>query len=427
MKGRWTIVVIFFAFMLLHQMDKLLIGPLTTPIMETFKIDEAQMGLVSTMALLVGGVLYPVWGYLFDRFARAKLLALAAFIWGATTWLSAIAPTYPAFVATRASTGIDDSCYPGLNSLISDYFGPNLRGKIYGLLQLTQPLGYLLGMILAMVLGGMVGWRAVYYITGSLGLVLAVVIFLKVKEVPRGRSEPEMAGLAEVGVYRFDKKIALDLFRKKSMILIFIQGFFGVFPWQVITFWFFRYLETERKYTADQVLVTMAIAVLVMASGYFIGGALGDFLFKRTRRGRIIVSTVGVFMGMIFLYAAMNTPIANYNQFLILMVLTALFMPFASPNVISTIYDISPPEVRSTTLAVSSFIEQGGTAVTPLLAGLIAVQSSLGTAILLICTIGWVVCGTVFIAVGYMIPRDIESLRQLMRQRAETERAKATT
>jgi MFS transporter, Spinster family, sphingosine-1-phosphate transporter len=67
-----------------------------------------------TGALIVGTVLYPIWGYLYDRFARAKLLALASLLWGATTWLSAIVRTYPAFLATRASTGVDDSSYPGL-------------------------------------------------------------------------------------------------------------------------------------------------------------------------------------------------------------------------------------------------------------------------------------------------------------------------
>ena len=50
---RWFVVVVFFIFMLLHQSDMLLIGPLTTPIMETFGIDEVQMGAVFTGALLV--------------------------------------------------------------------------------------------------------------------------------------------------------------------------------------------------------------------------------------------------------------------------------------------------------------------------------------------------------------------------------------
>ena len=155
---RWFVVAVFFLFMLLHQSDKLMIGPLTTPIMETFGIDEVQMGAVFTGALLVGAVLYPLWGYLYDRYARAKLLALASFIWGSTTWLSAIAPTYPSFLGTRAATGIDDSSYPGLYSLIADYFGPLMRGKVYGLLQLTQPLGFMAGLILVTALRGAVGW-----------------------------------------------------------------------------------------------------------------------------------------------------------------------------------------------------------------------------------------------------------------------------
>jgi len=128
---RWFVVIIFFVFMLLHQSDKLLIGPLTPAIIAEFNITKTQMGAVLTGALLIGTVLYPIWGYLYDRFDRAPLLALASLIWGSTTWLSAIVKTYPGFLATRASTGIDDSSYPGLYSLIADYFGPKMRGKIY--------------------------------------------------------------------------------------------------------------------------------------------------------------------------------------------------------------------------------------------------------------------------------------------------------
>jgi len=422
-KYRWFVVGVFFAFMLLHQADKLLIGPLTTPIMETFGINEAQMGAVFTGALIVGAILYPLWGVLYDRYARAKLLALASLIWGATTWLSAIAPTYPAFLATRASTGVDDSSYPGLHSLISDYFGPQVRGKIYGLLQLTAPLGYMLGMVLALLLGDVVGWRGVFYITGALGVLLAIVIFFGVREPPRGRSEPELADLKEIGNYRFDWKVARDLFRKRSLVLLFIQGFFGVFPWNVITYWFFRYLETERGYSSDAVLMTMVVAVAVLASGYFIGGAVGDFLFKRTLRGRLFVSTTGVLLGAVLIFITMNVPVDNRGLFLVMLSITALFIPFAAPNVISTVYDVTLPEVRSTALAIQLFIESAGAALAPLLAGLIAVRSSLKDAILIICVSAWVLCFIFFAVTAYLVPRDINTLRGQMRRRAEQEKA----
>jgi MFS family permease len=417
--GRWVAVGIFFLFMFLHQADKLLIGPLTVPIMDTFHITQTQMGAIFTGALVIGAVFYPLWGYLYDRYTRSKLLALASFLWGASTWISAIAPTYPFFLVTRASTGIDDSSYPGLYSLISDYFGPRVRGRIYGFLQITMPLGYLAGMLLALTLGGVLGWRGVFYLTGSLGILLSVVIFFGVKEAPRGQSEPELAGLTDAVIYRFNWQVARDLFRKRSLLLLYAQGFFGVFPWNVITYWFFAYLEKERGFNESSILITMVPTILILAAGYPIGGALGDYFFKRTPRGRLIVSTAGVLIGAIFLWLTMRVPVANQIEFQVLLALTAVFIPFASANVVSTIYDVTLPEVRSTANATESFIESAGAALAPLLAGFIADRSSLGNAILWICLSTWILCSILFVFCAYFIPEDINELRSELRARAE--------
>jgi MFS family permease len=86
--------------MLLHQTDKMLINPMATQIYKEWQLTDTQWGAISTAALVVGSLFYPLWGYLYDRFARNKLLALASFIWGSTTWLSAIAPTFNAFLAS---------------------------------------------------------------------------------------------------------------------------------------------------------------------------------------------------------------------------------------------------------------------------------------------------------------------------------------
>jgi MFS family permease len=428
---RWFVVGVFFVFMLLHQSDRLLIGPLTEQIIGTFHITNTQMGLVSTGALIVGAILYPIWGYLYDRYARAKLLALASAIWGATTWISAIAPTYPTFLITRASTGIDDSSYPGLYSMVSDLFGPNVRGKIYGLLQVSMPVGYLIGMILGIFLGGQVifhgvsyppDWRRPFYLTGALGILLAVVIYFFVKDPPRGGSEPEMAGMEQVGTYRFSWPVARSLFKIPTLILLYIQGFFGVFPWNAITFWFFAYLERERGYSPGTVFITMAVAVLVLAIGYPLGGALGDYFFKRNPRGRIIVSTVGVIMGAILMTITLNIPNQQEGLFMVMLALTAIFIPMASANVLSTVYDVTLPEVRSTANAVESFLESIGAAMAPLMVGLISDAFNLKAAFMIICVVAWVLCAIFFVGVAFVIPKDIAQLRGQMRERADHER-----
>lgn len=419
-RQRWFVVVVFFFFMLLHQTDKLMIGSLQVEISDDFGIDNTQWGLVNSGALIVATILYPIWGYLYDRYSRAKLLSLASFVWGATTWLNAIVKTFGGFLTTRASTGIDDSSYPGLYSLIADYFGPNQRGKIYGILQLAQPIGYLVGMILALMVAPMIGgWRSVFYITGSLGLVIAILIYFGVKEMPRGQAEPEFENVAEMQTFKFSWVEAKEIFKKKTMWFVFLQGFAGVFPWNVITFFFFAYLEKERGYDADSILFTMAPVILILAGGYFLGGALGDYAYKYTNKGRIIISSIGVLLGAIFMYLAITTPAEARNQFFIFMCLTALFMPLSSANVTATVFDITPPEVRSTAQAAEYFIENAGAAFAPIITGVIADQYDLKTAILLICTVTWGLCFFFYLGAVYTIDKDSQDLRDQMAARVK--------
>jgi MFS family permease len=93
-------------------------------------------------------------------------------------------------------------------------------------------------------------------------------------------------------------------------------------------------------------------------------------------------------------------------------------MPFSSPNVVSTVYDVTVPEVRSTALAIQYFIENAGAAAAPALAGIIAAQYSMHTSILSICTISWVLCAIFMFGAIFLIPRDIHTLRLQMQERA---------
>jgi MFS family permease len=427
------VVVVFFFFTLLHQTDKLLIGSLQLPVSKTFNLNDLQWGLINTGALIVGTIFYPIWGYLYDRYARSKLLALASFIWGATTWLSSLVRTYPQFLVTRSSTGIDDSAYPGMYSLIADYFGPKIRGRVYGLLQLAQPLGYLVGMILALMVAPLLdgklfhleGWRSIFLVTGSLGIVMAVVIFFGIKEVPRGQSEPEFEGMEEIGQVKFNWAALKNALQKRTMWFIFLQGFAGVFPWNVITFFFFGYLMLERGYDNTSVLLTMGPVVIILAAGYFVGGALGDLLFKRTLKGRIIISSIGVILGAIFLFFALRTPVADKTTFFILMSLTAIFMPFSSPNVTSTVFDITLPEVRSSAQAVEYFVENSGAALAPTIAGAIAFAAhSKQYAIMVVCISAWVLCFFLYLGALFFVDGDIKSLRSELAARAAQNKAK---
>ena len=124
-----------------------------------------------------------------------------------------------------------------------------------------------------------------------------------------------------------------------------------------------------------------------------------------------------------FLYLALQTPVEARGVFFILMALTALFMPFSSPNVISTVYDVVVPEVRSAAQAVEYFIENSGAAFAPVLAGIIADAFDMGTSILWVSIGAWAVCFCFYLGTLFFIDGDIAALRARMARRGAVERA----
>ena len=404
-RQRWAAVAIFFLFMLLHQTDRLLIGPLTSPIMEEFNLSEVQMGAIVTGSLILGSIFYPIWGFLYDRFARPKLLALASFVWGITTWFSAIAPTARIFLISRASTGIDDSSYPGIGALISDYFPPKQRSRIFGFLQISIPLGYLLGLLLALNFSPRFGWRIIYLFTGTIGLLLSLLIYFGVKDVPRGSSEPELSLISDLENAKGQWKNVPELLKIRSLRYMFLQGLFGVLPWQVITFWSFRYLEVERNYSPEVISSIMVPAVLMIGAGYFLGGVFGDLAYKKYKIGRLVVSVAGIILGAVFLTITLAIPQEKVIAFRILLSITCFFIPLASPNIATSVYDVVLPEVRSTATSIQYFLGNLGSAFAPLLAGAISEISSLGTALLTISLSAWLITAMI-LGVGIFYFRD---------------------
>jgi MFS family permease len=114
----------------------------------------------------------------------------------------------------------------------------------------------------------------------------------------------------------------------------------------------------------------------------------------------------------------LRLPVEGHLLFGILLSATMLVVPMASPNVVSSFYDITEPEIRATTNALESFIENVGSALAPLIAGIIADRSSLGTSIFLVAAVAWPVCFVVFMVAAKYIPRDIVDLRARLTERA---------
>jgi MFS family permease len=133
-----------------------------------------------------------------------------------------------------------------------------------------------------------------------------------------------------------------------------------------------------------------------------------------------MAGAIGIFIGAVFLYLTMSVPNDQTILFAVLLMVTAITMPFSSPNIISTVYDVTVPEIRSTALAVENFIESFGAAASPLIAGLIADAFSVKFSILVISLSTWAVCFLFMIGAILLVPKDINDMHNELLDRAKS-------
>ncbi len=420
LKYAWFMTIMLFLFRSLHIADIFVISVVLPLILEEFQITYTAAGLVFTATSFIAVILYPVWGYLYDRYSRRALISLSGIVWGFTTWLNALPKTFSEFFLTRTLTGIDNAPPSGMNSLVSDYFPPKSRGKALGLISAAAAFGALIGTILGVLVGYALGWRILFFITGGIGILMALLVYLTVRDVPRGSSEPELAELRiKEELYRINLRKFLSLLKKRSLLFLNLQGFFGVFPWQVLQAWIFTYMVVERGFDEELSMIIMLIWLLCMIIGNLVGGMFGDMLFKSFIRGRAILGAVIVFLSALVLFFTIMWPVEDVFGFAIMGTIGAFILPMAGPNVSATVTDTAEPEVKSSADALLRIFESGGSSVAPLIAGYFADIYGLGLGILYISVTTWIICGILFIILAFVIAKDILALREKMAERAE--------
>jgi predicted MFS family arabinose efflux permease len=405
-RGAWYAVFVFFLFMVLHNADKFLISPLLTSIQEEFRLTYTQLGTIQTGAAIVAVIFMPVWGYLFDRYARPPLAALASAIWGGTTILSTFSTNYLELAFTRALTGIDNESYSGIYSFLGDSFPPEKRSTAFGVLNTSSAIGALIGTLIGTIVGSALGWRSAFMITGVPGLLLAVLILVTLKDKPRGSTEPELLAVRDRLKDRFKKESLFKVLKRKSMAFLFVQGFFGVFPWQIITYWLFLYMEKIRGFDEESRLLIMMVAILAMVIGNVVAGLVSDWAFRKTLKGRAIFAGVSVAIGLVFFDLTLLTR-GGVELFLIFGALTGFFIPMAGPAVSASLQDITLPEVRSTTHSIQVFVENAGSAFAPLITGYLADSIGLEWGMVVIITVTWSICAVFLTSAALTLPKDI--------------------
>ena len=419
-RPRWFFVVIMFLFLFFQQWMGFLIEPITIQFSQSSSIIDRWMDTILPVDVIFMIFFFLVWGILFDRHSRKRLLSLAGFLWGVSAWLMGIAPSFTTFNISRGISGIAQASHSGVFAMVGDLFKPTNRGKVLAILLLAQPLAIVFGTLVPNI-DAAFGWRPVLVFFGAIGFLVTISIQLSISEPKRGAKEPALAGIRMTGTYLLDWEIAPTVLLKPSLILTYAFIFFGTIPVIVLLEGLIVYFRDGFGLSTQAVYSFMSPAMVGVLLGYPVGGFLGDFLFRFRKNGRLFSSLFGLVFPPVFLYLALQSQDILGLVFLVYMLLVSFFMAFALPNLFASIMDVALPEVRASACALGLLFQAISFLVTPWIFSMVQGFLNVGDAILWICVSAWMICLMILSGLFIFIPKDIERLRRHMAYRSQLE------
>jgi MFS family permease len=196
--ARARVILLFGAVLALSGADAATIGAAAPQLEHALHIGNTQIGLLSSVALLVGAVFTIPVGLLVDRIPRIPMLSLSIVLWSAASLLSAFAGSYDSLLLTRLLLGaVTATAGPAIASLTGDYFPASERGRVYAYILGGEIAGTAAGFIVSGSAAS-ITWRAPFLLLAIPGFFLARTLYRTVPEPLRGGQSSLEPGVADL-------------------------------------------------------------------------------------------------------------------------------------------------------------------------------------------------------------------------------------
>jgi len=349
----WLIVALLVPVALLNYLDRQMLAAMKFSVMADIPGigQEANWGKILAWFKWTYAILSPVGGYLADRFSRRHVVAGSLFVWSFITWATGHVTTYEQLLWTRAVMGISEACYiPAALALIADFHTGPTRSRAVGLHQMGIYAGVIIGGFSGYVADSADhGWRWAFDICGVVGLLYAVPLFLLLRNAPRpadyeaSRNSPAVAA-------RELHRLALPMAAGCLFTLPALAGW-------VVRDWGPAILKAEFGISQGKAGVAATLYWQVAAIvGAIAGGFLADRWMRRTPRGRIYVSAIGMSLIVPAMFGVGYAPQTGYLWLAIaFFILFGIGWGFFDSNNMPILCQIARPELRATGYGLMNF------------------------------------------------------------------------
>ncbi len=288
----WVVVALLWPVVLLNYLDRQMVSAIRASIRADIPsiANDQDFAMLMATFMWVYAFLSPVGGFIADKFNRRWTVIGSLFVWSAVTWATGHAQTYSEMLTLRALMGISEAFYiPAALALIADFHTGGTRAKAIGIHQSGIYVGLALGGI-----GGYIAqtssWRNCFTWFGAAGVAYAVVLLFALRDTEKQNSATAKAPI-RIG------ETCRALWSQPAFWILVVYFTLPAIAGWVTKNWLPTYLaDTFHLQQGPAGLSATGYIQIASFVGVLLGGVVADWWMRRTNRGRIFTSALGVLL-----------------------------------------------------------------------------------------------------------------------------------
>jgi MFS transporter, ACS family, glucarate transporter len=320
MKKRYQVLLLFVIFAIITYLDRNSISVVGSRITEELDLSDKQWGLILGAFSLAYGAFEIPTGMLVDKYGPRITLFRIVIWWSIFTILTGFAQGFYFLIIVRFLFGAGEAgAFPTTSVAIARWFPAIQRGRIQSIVWMGSRLGGALAPFLSIILADMYGWRNVFFIFGSLGVIWATVWWFWFRDEPRdmkGISPEEVTEIEESRSLKSTNHRLLPLkVLLKSKNLWALMGMYHCLLYGAYFYmsWMPKYLEKGRGIDKADLGWMVSLPFILGMAGCLAGGFASDYLVKTRglKFGRRYVGMFGLVMAGICMIVGSLIPETN--------------------------------------------------------------------------------------------------------------------
>jgi ACS family glucarate transporter-like MFS transporter len=285
---RWQVVAAVFVLALITIIDRVCISSAKLGMAADLRITDVQFGWVFGVFTLGYAIMMVPAGWCGDRIGPRVFLTVIVCCWSLLTASTGFASALVPLIVIRFLFGLAEAgAYPTASLALFRWMPASERGLALGLLNTGSRLGAAIGLTIASYMIMWVGWRACFWLFGTVGLVWAALWYCWYRDDPARKSGVSAEELDYVRAVKTtdtttptaDSGWAAVVLSLPGALLLF-QYFANNFSLFLVYSWMLPYLQQRFQLGSGRAGVYSSLPMYCGVIATWMGGMIVDSLFR---------------------------------------------------------------------------------------------------------------------------------------------------